>query len=371
MVHFRGAPLFAVILAGSAAWSATPASAQGLILNTERQWYVQGFAGVNFAHGVAVTDSIPPDLPYDLTFDPGFAIGGAVGVAFSSGLRLEAEASYRANGPNEVCFLGACADPAGLVGGGADGELSALTLMVNALYDFDTGSPVTPYLGAGLGAGNVDYQVAFGGASYGADSWGVALQVIAGLSYQLSPQLALFADYRFLTVLDSGVEAPYPPGGYTVAVDDDYRAHSFLVGLRYLFGSASAPAASAIATPAGEPVAIALAEPEAPLQRHVVIFEAYSADLDSRARGVIAEVARHFQDSGFVRLFAQGAATAFSDTGSDLALRRAHAVRRDLIDRGVPAGGIIVRVFGSEEVLLAPSGGVPEAGAPRVEVILI
>jgi|GEM_PF-734160 len=356
---------------GGVAGIAGAAQAQNLLLNTERQWYVQGFAGVTFAHGVAVSDSIPPDLPYDVTFDPGFSVGGAVGVAFDSGLRLEAEAAYRLNGPNEVCFIGICADPASLVGGGADGELGVFTLMVNALFDFDTGSPVTPYLGAGLGIGNVDYDVTFAGASYGADAWGAALQVIAGLSYQISPELALFADYRFLTVFDSDVSAPYPPGGYTVAVTDDYRAHSVLVGLRYLFGADSgAPAASTI-SPGPEHAAVAMAEPEAPLQRLIIVFDEGGADLDSDARAVIAQAVDRFEQAGFVRLFAQGTSDVFGSAPVDLALRRADAIRRDLIDRGVTASGIVVRAFGSEEVLLAPAGGVPEPGLPRVEVILI
>ena len=109
----------------------------------EDGFYIGAAAGVNFAQDSKfdLTTASDPSASYD-TGLTGLASGG---YKFESGLRLEAELGYRTSDVDEVS------------GANGDGDVSALSLMGNALYDFDLGSPITPYIGIGLGVAQVDF----------------------------------------------------------------------------------------------------------------------------------------------------------------------------------------------------------------------
>src|SRR5215471_11195643 len=81
-----------------------------------------------------------------VTFDLGWAAGAQIGYAFG-GPRVELEYSYRNNGASTI------ATTAGTQS--ATGSLTSNNFMVNALYDFDTGSKWVPYVGLGVGVADV------------------------------------------------------------------------------------------------------------------------------------------------------------------------------------------------------------------------
>jgi opacity protein-like surface antigen len=93
---------------------------------------------------------------FEVDYDPGFNIGGAVGYAASIGFRGEVEVGYRINDTDEITIVNdggfGVANGLGSLNGLAlslDGEVSALTALVNVYYDIDTGSPFTPFVGLG------------------------------------------------------------------------------------------------------------------------------------------------------------------------------------------------------------------------------
>ena len=100
--------------------------------------YLDIAGGANF---LEATDISGTELGTEADFDTGFAVKAAIGNALDSGLRFEAEVAYREND----------ADSVGGSGGG--GDVSAWSLMGNAIYDIKTGGRLTPYIGVGAGVG--------------------------------------------------------------------------------------------------------------------------------------------------------------------------------------------------------------------------
>ena len=189
--------------------------------------------GANF-----LTDSdfdVLGTVDVDNEYDLGFAVSGAVGYDFGKvwelgGFRTELELSYRENSidTHNVAALGGDQP-------GSKGDASSLALMVNALHDFDTGSPVTPYLGGGIGYAWNDLD------NYGIDAVpdvlndddsGFAWQLIAGVGYDLSPQATISVDYRYFST-SADVTSSAATGGTSSDVDLD--SHTVMFGLRYRF----------------------------------------------------------------------------------------------------------------------------------------
>ncbi len=75
------------------------------------------------------------------------------------------------------------------------GNIRTTALFANALYDFDTSGPITPYVGAGLGVAYVEQDLVYGpGVRVSDDDTVFAVRLIAGAAYDLSDSLALTAD---------------------------------------------------------------------------------------------------------------------------------------------------------------------------------
>lgn len=162
------------------------------------------------------------------SFDTGWIVGGAVGYEVSKTVRLELEGAYRSNGLSNLVTNTA---------GGASGDVTTAGIVVNALYDLDTGSPVTPYIGPGIGLANVKTSWTTGGARFEDDGWGLALQAIVGVSYAFSPSIQMFGQYQAFMVPHTPIRsaAPVAGGTTTFKLEDTYISHSFFFGLRYAF----------------------------------------------------------------------------------------------------------------------------------------
>ncbi len=166
--------------------------------------YFAGNAGV----------SIPADIddgPDTISFDPGFNVTLAMGYDFGM-IRAEGEIGYRmfdidtATGPGF---------PPGVTG-----DVNALTFMANGYYDFEMGSPLSPYVGVGLGFVTADIELTapgFGTLEISSDEF--AYQFMAGAGYEISSTTVLTAGYRFFADTDS----------------DPINIHEFVVGARYMF----------------------------------------------------------------------------------------------------------------------------------------
>ena len=81
--------------------------------------------------------------------------------------------------------------------------LNTGTIMGNIYYDWRNSTPLTPYVGVGAGYG---WQYASGVGAF--NSSGIAVGLKAGVSYDITNNLALDVGYRFNDILVSGQNTP-------------------------------------------------------------------------------------------------------------------------------------------------------------------
>ena len=190
-------------------------------------FYVSGFAGAVILSDSDVTD---PSDPGTLSFDTGAGFGGAFGFVPLDSVRVEGEIAYRTNGVDSHT------DSSGTTP--LDGDMSALSFMGNAFYDFDLGMPLVPYVGAGVGFAAVflDASLEFGGSTVqiADDSDTVfAYQGIVGIAYEFSGGLVATADYRYFATMDAELTETAAFGGSSF--EASYASHNLTLGIRYQF----------------------------------------------------------------------------------------------------------------------------------------
>lgn len=150
-------------------------------------WYVGLHAGLNFRSDGDLT--LTPGATTEIGSDTGLAGGISLGyvppttMAFFNNTRWELEFAYRANDNDNV-----------------DGDISSLNYYANLYYDFNNDSPWTPYVGAGIGLTNVDYDT----LAVNGDDTVLGWQLLAGLSYAPTtlPNTFWSLGYRYQTTFD-------------------------------------------------------------------------------------------------------------------------------------------------------------------------
>jgi len=174
-----------------------------------------------------------------VTYDLGYSAGVQVGYAFG-GPRVEFEYNYRNNSASTI------ATTAGTQS--ATGSLTSNNFMLNVLYDFDTGSKWTPYVGLGLGVADVSANtikpsvaVPFSSFLDGSSSK-FAVQFIFGAEYAVSDKVGVTIDWRGLWAANTnfnygiGCSAGTTTGCLqTGTTNYDYWNGALNVGLRIKF----------------------------------------------------------------------------------------------------------------------------------------
>ena len=144
-------------------------------------------------------------------YDKGYSLSFLLGYALGNGLRLETEAGYINNGFKEINVKtpGVFTTQLGLGGTKLEGDLSALTLMLNAYYDINLGSNLVPYIGGGLGAAEMSSEMKSSAGDLLVDDTDSLFiyQVGAGLGYRIgglskSLDVTVSLDYRYLASLE-------------------------------------------------------------------------------------------------------------------------------------------------------------------------
>ncbi|MBM3539422.1 MAG: OmpA family protein [Alphaproteobacteria bacterium] len=331
-------------------------------------WYIGGGIGANWLRDSDVTGGV---VNSKAEFERGWAGVAALGYGLGNGFRLEGELGYRNNDVDKV---------SGASGGG---DVSQWSLMGNALYDFQTGTAFTPYVGIGLGGVRVDVdngRTFTGGRTINDDDTVFAYQGILGVAYSLAPQWKLDLNYRYFASLD-----PTFKTNDGIKVDGENRNHTVLLALRYEFGAprptpmptpVQAPAPAPAPMPAPPPPQASPAPAPAPapaLQRsYLVFFDFDKSDITAEARRIIQQAADNSRRGGVSRIQATGHADR---SGSDrynmaLSMRRANAVKAELVRSGVPESQISVLGRGESEPLVPTPDGVREPQNRRVEILL-
>jgi opacity protein-like surface antigen len=229
----------------------TPVPAPIPIPVEEAEWYFRGDFAAGFGGspsvnvmGTNLVDSIFGSGRYSQSFEPSFTGGAGVGYVWSPRWRTDFTAEVHS-------IMHAEETNAGVVS--VDGAPAAYTvaqdktkyistiLLFNGYYDFRTGSPWTPYLGAGLGfAVNQLTQISTLGSggtestlSERSTTTTFAAAAMAGVTYDVSSFFAIDVNYRFLHIGGSDVtlsDMSIPL--YTVGVGD-LNEHQIRAGMRF------------------------------------------------------------------------------------------------------------------------------------------
>lgn len=322
-------------------------------------WYAGVAAGWNQTRDGDISGT---GINHSTSYDHGWAGLANLGYGFGQ-IRVEGELGYRQNDVDKV---------GGVASGG---DVSSWSVMGNVLYDFPVDFVVKPYIGAGIGGAHVDFDGVTRNGAFLDDSDTVfAYQGIVGAGIDLTSQWRLNLDYRYFATLDAGVTTKQNQG-----VDAEYSNHTVMLGIVYKFGApapkpvvqpAAAPA-PAPAAPTPPPAPKAAAPAPAP-KSFLVFFDWDKAEITKEARAIIEQAAVAAKSGNLARIDLTGHADR---SGTDkynmkLSVKRADAVKAELLKLGVPAAQISTIGKGESQPLVATADGVREPQNRRVEIVL-
>lgn len=182
---------------------------------------------------------------------------GGVGVGYQFNNWLRADITGEIRGTSRFHFGDSYVNtaPPGTTGTNVmHGKLSTNLIMANAYADLGNFNGWTPFVGAGVGMafhklGNIqDMGTASPGGLGPFPSFGyypsktksnVAWALMAGLAYDVAPNVKLEASYRYLNMgkVASGTGCPTCPAGVTIGLNK-VDSHDFKFGVRWLLGAA-------------------------------------------------------------------------------------------------------------------------------------
>jgi OmpA-OmpF porin, OOP family len=347
--------------------------------------------------GIAITGprgavaSASPTVNWDSGFNAG-ARGGYVWGPW----RFEGEYSYRYNS-------------LGTSNGGLTGSSHSNAIMANALYDFTLGWPITPHIGAGIGA--VDVYRAFGGTAtitttapttftspktytgpagntvtvpagttvpagstftftspaFTGSQWGFGYQGIAGIRYLINPVVAFDLDYRYFGTTNStvtGAHVTTPTGCcvFSSVKNVRYQSNNIVASLTMMFG-APPPAAPPPAPPAPPP--------PPPHQVYLVFFDWDKYNITPEGMQILEAAAAHWKAGAAVQIQVTGYTDLSGSAGYNqrLSERRASAVAAALERFGVPRNEMVVAGRGMNDPRVPTPLGVREPQNRRVEIV--
>jgi opacity protein-like surface antigen len=182
--------------------------------------YVSGNFGFAMASDSDLTDSTVPGVTVNTEFDTGLALGAALGYDFNR-FRVEGEISYQKNDVDKIGALGVFFD--------ATGDAKALSFLINGYFDFVNSSAFTPYISAGLGYAQIEFNdLSISGSGFPGssdDDSVFAYQIGIGVGYAVSEKVTIDVKYRYFGTEDSEYDT-------TVA---EFASNNLLFGVRVDF----------------------------------------------------------------------------------------------------------------------------------------
>jgi opacity protein-like surface antigen len=192
--------------------------------------YVSAFLGTSFTQNTTVS-GFDRGAAYNdqATFNPGIYVGGTGGYDFGF-VRLEAELSYRNGQFDTITFSN------GTRFNNVNGDLDVYATMFNAFFDVHNSSPVTPYVGGGIGFATLYLSDTFvnGPSGFGRlynDSCDTvfASQVGAGVDIALNKRYSLDVGYRYFITERANL------GSNTISSNLKFESHNASVGFKAKF----------------------------------------------------------------------------------------------------------------------------------------
>lgn len=303
-------------------------------------------------------------------YDGGFGVLGAVGYDYGrfnwGNLRTEIELGYRRNGADSVS-----GSASGVGTGSASGDASAISLMLNGLWDMPVNFPVRPYIGAGIGGARVDFDnIKTSTGTFLKDSdYQFAYQGIAGLGWEITNNWRANLDYRYFATLDPGVKH-----GSGTGVDTEYQNHTIMLGFAYKFSPPAPAPAAAQPAPAPAPLAAPAPAPVKPKEpkNFLVFFDFDKSDITPEAQKIIEQAVAYAKAGNLTRVELTGHADRSGSNKYNMALsmRRAKAVQAAMVKLGMSEKAIGLTAKGEEQPLVPTPDGVREPQNRRVEIVL-
>ena len=187
-----------VLFVSALVFAASYASAEGL--------YVRGIAGATFPTDTTISGDTLDS--YEIEYDTGWLLGAAVGNVLNNNVRVEGEFAYSKSDVDKW-------DGQVVV----DIDMEVWSFLVNCYYDIQTDSPVTPFIGGGIGVANVDLNV----QGDSADATVFAYQASAGIGYAVNDSVTIELGYRYM-----GTSAPE----YENNIEGEHGSHNVYGGVR-------------------------------------------------------------------------------------------------------------------------------------------
>ena len=299
------------------------------------------------------TDSIRGVASVAARFNAGFNAGFRAGYEWGP-WRFEEEYSHRQNGARDLVGTG-------LTLGAVSGDRHTNSIMTNVLYDFTVGYPITPHIGAGVGASNVFDGLKLPGIGqlFNDSTWQFAYQGIAGIRYNINPTLTVDLDYRFFATTQPTFSIPRTNLHYYTY----YKTNNFVASLIYRFAPPPSPPPAPAAAPA--------APPAPPPQIFLVFFDWDRADITPAGMEIIRQAANAYKAGSSVRVQVTGYTDRSGSPGYNqrLSERRAQAVANALAQLGVPRNQMAVSGRGENDNRVPTAPGVREPQNRRVEIV--
>jgi outer membrane protein OmpA-like peptidoglycan-associated protein len=312
----------------------------------------------------------------------GFMAGGGAGWKFGQ-LRMELGLDFSGHDVDSVQVngdggLGARLGGASLNGAHTNpsGSIHIIDGMVNAAWDFRTGTPFVPYIGIGIGVAHVSLDslsVAGRPLSNSSDTV-FAYQPMVGVRYHVTDAIAIGAEYRYFATVDPSLRDS-SGAKFKARVE----SHNVLANLSYFFGAPPAPPVLAPPTavvapmPAPVPAAPTSINPQAgaaATQTFVVYFDTGRATLTTQGRRVADDAIAAFKNGKANHVAIAG----FTDTAGNvranegLSRRRAEMVRDYLVAHGVPLSDMAVGWHGENDLRAKTGNNVSDQQNRRVEI---
>lgn len=276
-----------------------------------KDWYVGFEAGVSVVEDIDGVRTVGSYGPTDITvkMDNGWALFATVGFWVAPQWRIEGEIGYRHNEHD-------------VVPSSRYGELDELSFMLNAGYDIDLGDKWKAVLGAGLGVDRVNFT----DGVIDDDEWKFAYQGLIGLRYELSENVQVQVNYRYLRVSGPHFEGiNVSSSSHLDTYDlDDISKHSLTLGFVFPFGPGAPPPPPKL-------------PPPPPPADFTIVFDK-KCNLTAEANEVLTEAGATAKQSGkaTVKLVNTGGSMGDEETS----VCRFNAAKANLVAKGVPESAI-------------------------------
>ncbi|WP_375204953.1 outer membrane protein [Hyphococcus sp.] len=229
------------VIAGLAAISASAAAQDEAV--AQDGVYIRLGAGATFVSDWEQDFTYSPYGPYGFDVPPtgqmldiskGLTAAAAIGFDYADGIRTELEYRYAKSDVDLVTPIGGFSESSGpLAPYDPDAEIKAHFLMTNFFFDFANSSPLTPFIGGGVGGAFVSNENAERDAA-------LAYQGRAGVSLEMGTGFT--ADFEYIYLRTNELEFGPSADEFTAegpfgraATGDRYQSSSVMVSLRRRF----------------------------------------------------------------------------------------------------------------------------------------